>query len=63
MPARSRKVESLMKGILQDIQLLANNRALDEATRDKMKATVANLFIQRTIKHANSLITTSFCKG
>ena len=35
---KSRKVESLMKGILQDIQLLANNRALDEATRNKMKA-------------------------
>ncbi|KAK1773336.1 hypothetical protein QBC45DRAFT_340130 [Copromyces sp. CBS 386.78] len=37
---KSRKVESLMKGILQDIQLLANNRALDEATRDKMKARI-----------------------
>ncbi|CCC14321.1 hypothetical protein SMACR_08910 [Sordaria macrospora] len=35
---KSRKVESLMKGILQDIQLLANNRALDEATRNKIKA-------------------------
>ncbi|KAK3342362.1 hypothetical protein B0H65DRAFT_217421 [Neurospora tetraspora] len=37
---KSRKVESLMKGILQDIQLLANNRALDEATRGKMKARI-----------------------
>ncbi|KAJ4349297.1 hypothetical protein N0V85_009706 [Neurospora sp. IMI 360204] len=34
------KVESLIKGILQDIELLANNRALDEATRDKMKARI-----------------------
>lgn len=35
---KSRKVESLMNGILQDIQLLTNNRALDEATRNKIKA-------------------------
>lgn len=34
---RSRKIDSLMKGILEDIQLLADNRALSDATRYRIR--------------------------
>lgn len=44
---RSRKIDSLMKGILEDIQLLAENRALSGAIRYRIRESTGAMFDAR----------------
>lgn len=46
---KNRKVESLMKGILEDIGLLANNHSIASSVRKQIKASTQAIEMQRSI--------------